>query len=52
MTLMLLTAPYYPHFFRPFEAMADYVRDDIKRGASPAIRRILALDHPYPIMKQ
>merc|ERR1712045_388832 len=34
------------------EAKADYVREDIKRGASPAIRRILALDHPYPIMKQ
>ena len=41
-----------PPFSRPFEAMTDYVRDDIKSGASPAIRRILALDHPYPIMKQ
>jgi len=41
-----------PVYIKPFEAMAEYVRDDIKRGASPAIRRILALDHPYPIMKQ
>merc|ERR1719471_2467454 len=40
-----------PVYIKPFEAMAEYVRDDIKRGASPAIRRILALDHPYPIMK-
>jgi len=41
-----------PVYIKPFEAMADYVREDIKSGASPAIRRILALDHPYPIMKQ
>ena len=40
-----------PVYIKQFEAMADYVRDDIKSGArsaSPAIRRILALDHPLP----
>ena len=37
-------------YIKLFEAMADYVRDNIKRSASPAIRRILALDqldHPH-----
>lgn len=39
-------------FFRPFEAMADYVAPEVKELATPAMRRMLALDHPYPILKQ
>ena len=43
----------YSHFlcFRPFEAMSDYVREEIKARATPAMKRILALDHPYPVLK-
>ena len=53
-------SPSYPvfrssnsHFlcFRPFEAMSDYVREEIKARATPAMKRILALDHPYPVLK-
>ena len=36
---------------RPFEAMSDYVKDDVKARATPEMKRILALEHPYPIMK-
>jgi len=40
-----------PVYIKPFEAMSDYVRADIKERASPAMRRVLALDHPYPVLK-
>lgn len=40
-----------PIYVKPFENMANYVRDDIKQSASHVLRRLLALDHPYPIMK-
>jgi len=40
-----------PVYIKPFEAMSDYVRADIKARASPAMRRVLALDHPYPVLK-
>ena len=44
-----------PAYIKLFEAMADYVRDNIKRSASPAIRRILAmdqLDHPHEAIEK
>jgi len=41
-----------PIYIKPFEAMAQYVREDVKARASPAMRRVLALDHPYPVLKQ
>lgn len=40
-----------PIFVKPFENMAEYVHQDIKASASPDLRRLLALDHPYPILK-
>ena len=36
---------------RPFESMAQYVRDDIKVQASMGLKRLLAMDHPYPMLK-
>ena len=36
---------------RPFESMAEYVRDDIKAKASMGLKRLLAMDHPYPMLK-
>jgi len=36
---------------RPFEAMAQYVSDDIKAQASMGLKRLLAMDHPYPMLK-
>jgi len=41
-----------PVYIKPFEAMAEYVRDDIKERASPEMKRLLALEHPYPAFKQ
>merc|ERR1719471_563790 len=40
-----------PVYIKPFEAMSDYVKDDVKARATPEMKRILALEHPYPIMK-
>merc|ERR1712079_57314 len=40
-----------PVYIKPFEAMSDYVREEIKARATPAMKRILALDHPYPVLK-
>jgi len=40
-----------PIYVKPFENMAEYVREDIKLQAPPGLRRLLALDHPYPILK-
>jgi len=40
-----------PVYVKPFEAMAEYVRDDIKARATPDMKRILALEHPYPVLK-
>lgn len=37
---------------RPFEAMSQYVKEDVIARATPEMRRVLALDHPYPVMKQ
>ena len=34
---------------RPFEA--QYVSDDIKTHASMGLKRLLAMDHPYPMLK-
>ena len=36
---------------RPFESMAQYVHDDIKAHASIGLKRLLAMDHPYPMLK-
>ena len=36
---------------RPFEAMAQYVNNDIKENASMGLKRLLAMDHPYPMIK-
>jgi len=41
-----------PVYIKPFEAMAEYVRDDIKERATPDMRRLLALEHPYPVLKK
>merc|ERR1712217_21851 len=40
-----------PVYIKPFEAMSDYVREEIKARATPAMKRILALDHPSPVLK-
>jgi len=40
-----------PIYVKPFEAMNQYLRDDIKEKATPQLKRLLALDHPYPILK-
>ena len=37
--------------FRPFEDMASYVTDEIKASASQGLKRLLALEHPYPMLK-
>jgi len=41
-----------PVYVKPFEAMGDYVREDIKEHATVEMRRLLAIDHPYPVFKQ
>lgn len=41
-----------PVYIKPFEAILDYVNEDVKARATPEMRRILALDHPYPVLKQ
>jgi len=40
-----------PIYVKPFENMVEYVNADIKDRATPELRRLLALDHPYPILK-
>jgi len=40
-----------PVYVKPFEAMNAYLRHDLKAAASPTLARLLALDHPYPILK-
>jgi len=40
-----------PVYIKPFESMAQYVRDDIKAHASMGLKRLLAMDHPYPMLK-
>jgi len=40
-----------PIYLKPFEDMSAYVRADIKNRASNTLRRLLALDHPYPSLK-
>merc|ERR1711973_1005206 len=40
-----------PVYIKPFESMAQYVRDDIKAKASMGLKRLLAMDHPYPMLK-
>jgi len=40
-----------PVYIKPFESMAQYVRDDIKAQASMGLKRLLAMDHPYPMLK-
>merc|ERR1712227_126129 len=40
-----------PVYIKPFESMAEYVRDDIKAKASMGLKRLLAMDHPYPMLK-
>jgi len=41
-----------PIYVKPFEAMNQYLNEDVKKVASPELKRLLALDHPYPIFKQ
>jgi len=41
-----------PVYIKPFEAMAEYVKEDVKARATPDMRRILALEHPYPALKK
>lgn len=40
-----------PVYIKPFEDMAAYVNDDIKARANAGMKRLLALEHPYPILK-
>ena len=37
--------------FRTFEDIRSYISDDVKVEATPELRRITAVDHPYPISK-
>jgi len=41
-----------PVYIKPFEAMLDYVSEDVKERATPEMKRILALEHPYPVLKK
>jgi len=41
-----------PVYIKPFEAMLDYVNEDVKARATPDMKRILALEHPYPVLKK
>lgn len=41
-----------PVYIKPFEAMLDYVKEDVKTRATPEMKRILAIDHPYPALKK
>jgi len=40
-----------PIYLKPFEDISPYVRADIKNRASGTLRRLLAMDHPYPSLK-
>jgi len=40
-----------PVYIKPFEDMAGYVKDEIKSRASVHMKRLLAIDHPYPMLK-
>lgn len=40
-----------PIYLKPFEDMAGYVKDEIKARASVHMKRLLAIDHPYPMLK-
>eukprot|EP00091_Calanus_sinicus_P023329 TRINITY_DN7814_c0_g1_i11.p1 TRINITY_DN7814_c0_g1~~TRINITY_DN7814_c0_g1_i11.p1 ORF type:complete len:321 (+),score=76.03 TRINITY_DN7814_c0_g1_i11:216-1178(+) len=41
-----------PVYIKPFEAIMDYVNEDVKARATPEMKRILALEHPYPVLKK
>jgi len=41
-----------PVYIKPFEAMLDYVKEDVKTRATPEMKRILAIEHPYPALKK
>lgn len=41
-----------PVYIKPFEAMYDGVKDEIKAKATMGLKRLLAIDHPYPMLKQ
>ena len=32
--------------------MLDYVKEDVKTRATPKMKRILAIEHPYPALKK
>jgi hypothetical protein len=40
-----------PVYLRTFEDIRSYISDDVKSEATPELRRITAVDHPYPISK-
>jgi len=40
-----------PVYLRTFEDIRSYISEDVKFEATPELRRITAVDHPYPIMK-
>lgn len=40
-----------PVYVKPFESMAEYVHEDIKARATQGMKRLLALEHPYPMLK-
>ena len=39
-----------PAYVKPFEAM--WVKPEVQERATPQLRRLLGLDHPYPSAKQ
>merc|ERR1712142_443053 len=39
-----------PVYIKPFEAILDYVNNDVKTRATPEMKRILAMEHPYPAL--
>jgi len=41
-----------PVYVRPFEDIRSYAQTETDKNFSPELRRMMALDHPYPIIKQ
>ena len=39
---------YLPKYIRPFEDLKRSVAKEIQKRASPALRKLMTLDYPYP----
>lgn len=40
-----------PVYVRPFEDIRSYAADEANKNVSPTLKRLMAIDHPYPIIK-